>query len=112
MRFEPLGAGQRHGGGRQRGERLGVELQERRALHEVEHAEAGGEAGAARRRQHVVGAGDVVADHLGRVRAEEDGAGIADALAQGFGIGGGDLEVLGGDAVGERRRLVERTRAR
>ena len=38
----------------------------------------GGEARAARRRQHVVGAGDVIADRLGRIAAEEDGAGIAD----------------------------------
>ena len=53
-----------------------VELQDRCALHEVEHAEARGEARAARRRQHVVGAGDIVADHLRRVRPRK----IAPAL--------------------------------
>ncbi len=79
---------------------LRVELQERRALHEVEHAETRGEACAARRRQHVVGAGDVIADHLRRLRTDEYGAGIADALAHGFGVDGGDLEMLGSDAVG------------
>ena len=93
-------------------ERARVELQDRGALHEVEHAEARGEAGAARRRQHVVGARHVVADHLRRVRAEEDGAGIADARGERFRVARRDLEVLGGDAVGERGRLVERARAR
>ena len=38
-----------------------------------------GEARRARRRQHVVGAADIVADHFRRVPAEEDRAGIADA---------------------------------
>ena len=89
--------------GAERRERLAVELEDRGALHEVEHAEARGEAGAARGRQHVVGARHVVADHLGRVGAEEDRAGVADAGGQRFGIAGGDLEVLGGDAVGQRR---------
>src|SRR5581483_10681196 len=79
MRLEPLGAGERHGGGGEARQRVRAEPQDRRALHEVEHAQARGEAGAARRRQHVVGAGHIVADHLRRVPPEEDGARVADA---------------------------------
>ena len=40
---------------------------------------------------------DIVADRLGRVRAEEDRAGIADARGQRFGIVDFDLEMLGRD---------------
>ena len=85
----------------------GVELQDRGALHEIEHGEARGEARAARRRQHVVRAADIVADHLGRVAAEKDRAGIADAPRKRFGVVGGDLEMLRREAVDQRRRLVE-----
>ena len=63
---------------------------------------------AARRRQHVVGARDVVADHLRRMRAEEDRAGIADAVGELLRLARRDLQMLGRDAVGKRRRLVER----
>ena len=58
---------------------LGAELEDRGALHEVEHRQARREARRAGGRQHVVGAADIVADHLRRVAAEEDRAGIADA---------------------------------
>ena len=40
----------------------------------IEHAEPGGEARRARGRQHVVGAADIIADRLGRMLADEDGA--------------------------------------
>ena len=63
----------------------GVAFEQRRALHEVEHAEPGGEARRARRRQHVVGAADIVADRLGRMRAEEDRAGVVDPLGERLG---------------------------
>ena len=46
-------------------------------LHEGVHAEAGGEARGAAGRQHVVGAGHVVAQRHRGVRAAEDGAGVA-----------------------------------
>ena len=107
VRVEALGGRQRHGGGRQGCQRAPVELEDRGALHEVEHAEPRGEAGAAGGRQHVVGARHVVADHLRRMRAQEDGAGIADACGELLGVAGGDLEMLGGDAVGKARGLVQ-----
>ena len=56
----------------------------------------------------MIGAGNVVADHFRRLRANEDGAGIADAITQRLGGGGGNLQVFGGDAISECGRLVER----
>ena len=53
--------------GPRRGELLRPAVEDRGALHEVEHAEARREPRRARGRQHVVGAGDIVADRLGRV---------------------------------------------
>ena len=69
MRVEPLGFSQRDRRGTERAQRIRVEPQDRGALHEVEHAEARREARRARGRQHVVRAGDVVADRLRRVCA-------------------------------------------
>src|SRR5262245_1943862 len=63
MRIETLGASKRHGRRCQACQRVGVELQDRRALHEIEHAEARREAGATCRRQHVIGTRHIVADH-------------------------------------------------
>ena len=51
----------------------------------------------------MVGARDVIADGLRRVAAEEDGAGVADAGVKRVRVRGGDLQMLGRDAVGERR---------
>ena len=82
MGVEPLGLAERDRGRAERRQRRGVASQHRRALHEVEHAEAGGETGRAGRRQHMVRAADVVADGFGRVGAEEDGAGVADAAGE------------------------------
>ena len=56
--------------------------EQRGPLQEVVDGQAGREAGAAVGRQHVVRPADVVADHLGRMGAEEDRAGVADALGQ------------------------------
>ena len=53
MGVEPLGARKRHRRRAKRLETLGVELQQRGALHEVDHAEARGEAGAARGRRRL-----------------------------------------------------------
>ena len=58
-----------------------VVLDDRRTLDEVRHAERRGEPRAAARRQHVAGAGDVVAHRLGRVRAEKQRAGGGDQRA-------------------------------
>ncbi len=79
MRARPFGLGERKGCRRERCQRLGRARDERRALDEVGDAQAAREARGARRRQHVVGAGDVIADRFGRVAAEEDRAGVADA---------------------------------
>ena len=54
-------------------------LDQARALHEVVDAERRREARRAAGRQHVVRAGEVVAEGLRRVRPEEDRAGVADA---------------------------------
>src|SRR5262249_23769668 len=56
MGLEPLGARERHGGRGQVCKSSLVEAQDRGALHEVEHTQAGGEASTARRRQDVIGA--------------------------------------------------------
>ena len=56
VRAEPLGLAERDRGRPERGELVGAAPQDRGALHEVEHAEPGGEARRARGRQHVVGA--------------------------------------------------------
>ena len=76
------------------------------ALEEVEHRQAGGEAGGAPGRQHVVRPGDVVAQRLRAPGAEEGRAGVADAGEQRLRVGGHDLQVLGRQPVGQRRRLV------
>src|SRR6476661_4599211 len=81
MGFEPLGARQGHGGGPERAQAIGVKLEDRGALHEVEHAEARGEAGAPRRGKDVVRPRHIVADHLGRVTAEKDRAGVSSRLS-------------------------------
>ena len=46
-------------------------------------------------------AGNVVADGLGRVRADKDGAGMADVRHPVCGLGDQQLKVLGGHAVGD-----------
>ena len=86
---------------------LGVKPQDRGALHIVEHAEAGGEARRAGGRQHMVGAADIVADDLGRMAANENRAGIADLGDHRFRVGKRQLEMLGGNAVGERYGLCK-----
>ena len=58
--------------------------------------------------QHVVGAADIVADGLGRVVAEKDRAGVADLRLQRQRIVEHQLDVLGGDAVGELDRFGQR----
>ena len=65
------------------------------------HAQGSCEAGRAAGGQGVVGAGQVVAHGLGRVGAQEDGAGVPDPLRQGFGILHQQFKVLRGEAVAE-----------
>ena len=68
MGIEAFGLAQRHRRRPQRAQLVRPAFQDRGALHEVEHAEPGGEPRRTRRRQHVVGAADIVADRLRRVR--------------------------------------------
>ena len=55
----------------------------------------------------MVGTGDVIAHRFGRVAAQEDRAGMAHLGEQRFRIGGGDLQMLGREAVGQRRGVVQ-----
>ena len=56
----------------ERAKAVGIELEDRGALHEVEHAEAGREAGAPRRGENVVRPRHIVADDLRGIAAEKD----------------------------------------
>ena len=56
----------------------------------------------------MVRSADIVADGFRRVRAEEDRARIADTRAEAFRIGRNDLQMLGGNGIGKRHRIVER----
>ena len=69
------------------------------AAQERLHGQPAGVAGAAARGQHVVGAGEVVAERDRRVRADEDRTGVADLRRDGRRLGGVDLQVLGGVRV-------------
>ena len=67
-------------------------------LEEVGDAEASAHASEAAGGECVVGAGDVVAERLRRIWADEDGAGVADPCEVGFAVDG---EVFGGESVGD-----------
>ena len=62
----------------------GIQRQQRGALHEIQHRQAGGEARRARGGQHMVGPGDIIAHGFGRVAAQEDRAGMAHLLRRSF----------------------------
>ena len=80
MRLQPFRLGEMDCCRCQHRQARGVTADERAALEEVEDAEAGSEPRAARRRQDMVGPGDIVADSLGGMAAEKDGAGMANPL--------------------------------
>src|SRR5205085_640788 len=67
MGFETFGLAERHRRRPQRTQLVWPAFEDRGSLHEVEHREARRESCRARRRQHMVGAADIVADRLGRV---------------------------------------------
>ena len=52
--------------------------------------------------------GDVIAHRFRRVTAQEDSAGVAHLLQQGFGISSRDLQMLGGDGIGQRHGIIQR----
>ena len=97
VHFEALRAGDRRP---RRGERCGsradVDLGHRAA--EVARRERRGEARGAAGRQHVVGAGDVVAERRRAVEAHEQAAGAADLRRERLDLGSDQLQVLGREA--------------
>jgi len=56
----------------------------------------------------MVGSGHIIADRLGRVGTEENGAGVAYPAGQTLGVGSLDFEMLGRDRIDQRHRLIER----
>ena len=87
-------------------EAVAVDVDQARPLEEVVGAEARSPPRRAAGGQDVRRAGGVVADGDRRVVAEEDRAGVGQPLGQAVGVGGRDVQVLGGDQVRERDRLV------
>ena len=75
-------------------------------LQEVVDPERAREAGRAVGGQHVARPGQVVADARRGAGPAEHGAGVADQRQQGSGIGGHQLEVLGGHHVGHLHGLL------
>ena len=106
MGVEPLRLGEADRGRGEAREARFVAADNRRPLHKVEDAEPRGKTRAACGRQHVVGAGDVVADRFRRMASEKDRAGVADSRGERLRFVDRQFEVLGGDAVDERGRLV------
>ncbi len=93
--------------GPERAQLIRPAFQHRGALHEVEHAEAGRKPRRARRRQHMVGAADVIADRLRRMGAEENRAGIADAVDRLSASAVAISRCSGARRIDQRDRLVE-----
>jgi hypothetical protein len=101
VRLQPFALGE---GCRDAAERRGAgarHADHARALLEVVDAERRGKARRARGRQDVIRPGAVIADRLGAPTSEEDGARVAQLRQQGVRVLHGELEVLGGDAVGD-----------
>src|SRR3546814_2249834 len=82
MGGKPLGSRERHRGGSDRGEARFVEREEAGALHEVGDRQAARKARAASGGEDMVGTGDIIADRLGGLAAEEDRTRVADQREQ------------------------------
>ncbi len=107
VRGQVLGLGQGHDVVRDVAQRgLGV-VDDVHTAQERLHGQTAAVAGAATGGQHVVGAGEVVAQAHRRVRADEDRSGVADPSGDAGGVTGLDLEVLGGIRVDDRQTGVE-----
>src|SRR6266576_3954319 len=104
MRVESLGFRETDRRRRENAKARGVAADDRRALHEIENAEPGGKAGAARGRQHMVRPGDVITDRLRGIAPEEDRAGVMYLRRERVGILDRQLEMLARD-VGPRQVL-------
>src|SRR5213082_2717512 len=79
-----------------------------RAPKKVLDAEGGGEARRAARGEHVVRPGEVVADGFGRVRAEEDRAGMSHVRGCVLFVARDDLKMFGREFVDRIASLFER----
>ena len=86
-----------------------VELDDRHALDEVARRQTLTEARRTAGRQHVVGAGGVVAEGRRGARSDEDRAGVAHPRHERGGVGHVQLEMLGSEGVHQlegRRRVA------
>src|SRR5579875_54587 len=79
MSLQPLGFGKQHGGRPDFGQGILIARNPGGALEKIEHRKARGKARTAPRRQHMVGAGHVIAHRFRGQGAEKDGSGMADA---------------------------------
>ena len=99
MGAQTLGLGEPDRGGAERAKLVRAEFQDRGALDEIEHRKSRRKTRRPGRRQHMVGAAHIVADHFGRVPADEDRARIGDPVRQIVGVLAGQFQMFGGDAV-------------
>jgi len=106
MRVQPLRLGEADRRRGECGKARSIAPDDRAALKEIENSEARGKSRAAGSWQDVVGPGDVVADRLGSVAAEEHCSGVVHPVGEYIGIIERKLEVLGGDPVDQRRSFV------
>src|SRR5215475_11551773 len=79
-----------------------------RAFQKVIYAERRRETRRSSRRQNVVSPGEIIAYRFRRIRADEDRARVVDPGGCGFVVFGDDLDVFGGDSVGERAGGLKR----
>ena len=86
MGFKALGLGERDRFGSQHAHGRGIERKQGRALHEIQDRETRGKARGTRGRQHMVGAGDVIAHCFRRLGSQENRAGMARLGEQRLGI--------------------------
>ena len=107
MPLEQLGLAERDRWRPKDRERSRVALQHGSALHEIEHSESRGETRRARSRQHMIGAADVIADRLRRMRPEEDRASVVDFRRKRLGVARHDLEVLRSEPLDQRQGGLE-----
>ena len=101
---EVLGTAEGVDARRDRGQGVAVALDDVDDLEVRVDRQAAGVPGGAAGRQHVVGAGQVVAERDRAVGADEDRAGVADLARHLGGVVGLDLQVLGRPGVGDLAR--------
>src|SRR4051794_33654496 len=107
---EVFGVGEGDDGGGVVGEAFGGVADDGGAFEEFVDADAAREACGGIGGEAVAWAGDVIAGGDGGVWAEEDGAGVSELGEDDVVVGGLEVDVFGGEAVGEGDSLVHRTR--